>query len=588
MGKKTLFTAKNARPIANLWADSSGSTYALLAAGMIPLLGITGIGLDLGRTYLVSSRLQSSVDAATLAAVRIEQIYAGSGNNAGPRTLETVNSFLNGNMATNFVGTIRGNPDIKVQRNGDEVSVTVSVNGTVPVTLMRIFGYDSLPVKATAVGIAGKTLPMAVETMMVLDNTGSMDGNGGMTALRASVKDFLNVVYGDKQTRKNFAVGMMPYNVIVNVGRLLPSTMVEQVPGFTDRPATNANGWKGCVLADPTKQSLSTNINQIDTDTYDMGKELPGDPGSSMPLIKPSIYPPLWVNSFHRQDNRYKLGDNDIEAESIANYAPMRAALIRHYGNDICHNGTPAKVPALCTAPNAMVQPSRIEGYSSWPNAQLYSSTTKPSNANNYVSKSPNYVCPSEALPVSYERTKSAMANYIDVHNQPLFNIGTWHSQAMAWGYRMLARDDVFPRNRPDNAPVRRVLIFMTDGNFDSEDRGATLTTRTPNFQRDTAYTGYRSYADKLVTNTDTRAAHRDVMALRFAKTCQAMKAEGIEIYTITFAIAGGAEGNATRQMFQNCSTNPNTHFFETKNPADLRAAFTTIAADLVDLHLSK
>jgi hypothetical protein len=84
------------------------------------------------------------------------------------------------------------------------------------------------------------------------------------------------------------------------------------------------------------------------------------------------------------------------------------------------------------------------------------------------------------------------------------------------------------------------------------------------------------------------RAAHRDKLALRFAKTCQTAKNEGIEIYTITFAIASGAEGDATREMFKKCSTNRNTHFFETRNPSDLRIAFTTIAADLIDLHLAK
>lgn len=574
------------RRVALLLRDRTGSTYALLAAGMIPLMGFAGMGLDLGRAYLVSSRLQSSVDAATLAAVRMEQVYPGNGSTPGARTTQVVNSFLTGNMPIEYAGAIRTAPVLEVTRVGDEVSVKVTVTGDVPVTLMRIFGFDKLPVKATAVGVAGKTLPTAVEAMMVLDNTGSMDSNGGMTALRSSVKDFLNVVYGDKQTRKNFAVGMMPYNVIVNVGRLLPASMVEQVPGFTDKAATNAYGWKGCVLADPTKQTLSTNINEIDSGTFDMGRTLPGEAG--MPKVKPSIYPPLWVRSFHLQDNRYKFSTSDSEAESIANYGPMRTALIRHYGNDICHNGTAAKTPVPCNAAGAKVHPTRISGYSSWPAPQIYDSSKKPSNADNYVSKSPNYVCPSQALPVSYERNKSEMVSYIDTHNQPLFNIGTWHSQAMTWGYRLLARDDVFTRSRPADVPVRRVMIFMTDGNFDSNDNGVTLATRNPQFQRDTAYTGYSSYADKLVTNTDTRAAHLTVMARRFAKTCQAMKQEGIEIYTITFAIAAGTEGNNTRDMFKTCSTNANTHFFETNNSADLRTAFTTIAADLVDLHLAK
>lgn len=566
-----------------LASDNRGSTYALIAASMIPLVGFIGTGLDLSRAYTTSSRLQSSVDTATLAAVRMEQLYPGTGTTPGPKTVEVVNQFLTANMPAGYVGSTRQAPVITVQRNGDEINVQVKVDGTIPTTLMKVFGFNTLPIGATARGVAGKTLPTAVETMLVLDNTGSMDSNGGMAALRASVEDFLDVIYGDKETRDNFAIGVIPYDVIVNVGHLLPSYMVESVPGFTDKAADAAFGWKGCVLADPTNKNLSGNTGAIDPGTYDMGKTLPGEAG--MPKIKPSIYPPLKVNSFQKQDNRYQFPSDPVERDAVANYGPMRTALIRQYGKNICRDS--GGKPATCTS-STRVDPTRIPGYTSWQTPAAYNSKKKPPSGDNVVTRSPNYVCPSEALDVSYERTKSDLVNYVEVDNQPLFNIGTWHSQAMTWAYRLLARDDVFKRSRPSGLGLRRVVVFMTDGNFDSRDDGTTNSNRSPNFQRDTAYTGYLSYADALVSDTATREAHRDAMALRFLKTCQAMKSEGIEIYTITFAIASGSEGDMTREMFKTCATNRNTHFFETKNPDDLRIAFTTIAADLIDLHLAK
>jgi Flp pilus assembly protein TadG len=586
------------RRLRSLLRDEQGSTYAIAAAYIIPLLGFVGLGLDLGRGYMTSSRLQSSVDTAVLAATRMEQLYPGTGNSPGPKTLSTVNEFLNANMPNGYVGATRKTPVVTVKRAGDEITVEVKVEGNVPTTLMQIFGIQTMPIEATAKGVAGKTLPTAVEAMMVLDVTGSMDGNGGMVALKDSMGQFLDIVYGDKETRKNFAIGVLPYAVIANVGRLLPTTMVEQVPGFTTRAATDVHGWKGCVLADPTQRTLSADKNVLDANTFDMGKTMPGEGG--MPAIRPSIYPPLWVRSFHRQDNRYKFPDDAIQRRAIANYGPMRAALIRQYGDNICRK-TSDNSDATCSSGDTTtrwVDPTRISGYSGWPTPQLYNSTVKPSNADDYVSKSPNYVCPSEALPVSYTRTKSELTTYKN-NLQPLFNIGTWHVPAMTWGYRLLAREDVFSRARPGGVGLRRVVIFMTDGNFDSNDLGSTVSGRGNgynDYERDTAYTAYSSYADKLVVNqwwnsggtASARAAHRDAMALRFAKTCQAMKNEGIEVYTVTFAIAAGAEGDATREMFKQCSTNRNTHFFETKNPSDLRVAFTTIAADLIDLHLAK
>lgn len=591
--------ARTRRPLRSVFRNDRGSTYAIAASYVIPLMGFVGLGLDLGRGYMTSSRLQSSVDTATLAAVRMEQLYPGTGTSLGPKTLDTVKQFLTANMPTGYVGATRADPSVTVARAGDEITVQVTVDARVPTTLMQIFGIKEMPIKASAKGVAGKTLPTAVESMLVLDVTGSMDGNGGMTALKDSMTQFLDIVYGTNQTRKNFAIGVIPYAVFVNVGRLPGmGTKVQAVDGYTTRAATDVYGWKGCVFADPTQRSLSSDTNVIDANTYDMGKTMPGESG--MPLVQPAIYPPMWVKSFHSQDNRYQFPSDATQRRAIANYAPMRAALIRQYGDNICrrvdNNNT-----ATCssgTAADRWVDPTLISGYSGWPTPQLYNSTVKPSNADNYVSKSPNYVCPTEALPVSYERTKTELLNYKN-SLQPLFNIGTWHVPAMTWGYRLLARNDIFARTRPTNVGLRRVMIFMTDGNFDSQDNGSTVTSRGNgynDYERDTAYTAYQSYSDRRVVDqwwnasnmSAARAAHRDRMALRFAKTCQAAKQEGIEIYTITFAIASGAEGDATREMFKQCSTNRNTHFFETKNPSDLRIAFTTIAADLIDLHLEK
>lgn len=583
--------------VRSLSDDKRGSTLAFLAAAIVPLTAFIGVGVDLGRAYMVSTRLQSAVDAAALAAVRSEQVYPGFGTNAGPRTQQTVNALLAANLTPGFMGITSRSSSVSIRRSGEEITVEVSGSATLPTVVMPMFGITAIPIRNTATAVAGRTLPTAVEAMLVLDNTGSMDANGGMLALRQSVGDFLDIVYGDRETRPNFAIGMLPYSVIVNVGRLLPPTMVEQVPGFTDRAATDPGGWKGCVYADKTRRNLTSDINSIDPNAFDMGKQLPGEDG--MGRVNPSIYPPLQVRSFRRQDNRYRFWGTDAEIRAVANYQPMRTALVRQYGTKICRD--PAGNATDCTAPGASVDPTLISGYASWPNPRLYRSDVKPIDGDGVVVASPNYVCPSEALPISYAHTKSRLKSYVANENQPLFNIGTWHSQAMTWAYRLLARDDVFRRNRPSDLGLRRVVVFMTDGNFDSNDEGSTVSGRgqgLKDFQRDTAYSGYGSYADRIVIDQEwspgssgtaaARAAHRDAMATRFLKTCQAMKREGIEIYTITFAILPGAEANMTRQMFKTCATDPNTHFFETDNAGDLRTAFTTIAAELVDLHLVK
>lgn len=591
-----------------LLRDDRGSVYAMMAAALIPALGFVGTGIDLGRAYLVQSRLQSAVDAAVMAGVRMQQIDAGTGPES--LTQKTIQSYLDANFPTGYAGFVRNALVAPtVTREGSKIKLALSVSGQVPTSLMRIFGFAQLPVEASATAEAGETVgeAKAVEVLLVLDNTGSMKADNRIGQLKDAAKSFVEVVYGkDIQTRNNFAIGMLPYNTMANVGRLLLgdgtnatkralfSPPADLNPYLTADPTT-AFSWKGCLFADQTKQVISDDISVIDADVFDIGKNMPGEKAGSgtvnMPKLDPFIYPPIKVDSFQDVDNRYRFPDL-ATAKFAMNYGPIRTALIRQYGgraldkSPICSdtNG----VAVVCTG-STLIDPARVPEYADttkWRSPNVY--THKAGGSNGISGPSPNYQCPAQALPIQYDRTQAELRTYIENENAALEpGTGTLHNPAMTWAYRMMARTDFFPRSTPASIPVRKVVIFMTDGNFDSRDDGR-KDEKDGKTVLDTAYTAYRSYADKLATPNTDKASTVAVMSKRFAKTCQAMKAEGIEIFTIAFALDSGAQGDATRELFKVCSTDRGTHFFSVASGPDLKAAFTTIAAELVDLHLSK
>jgi len=580
-----------------LLAQERGSVYAMMAAALIPTIGIIGSGVDLGRAYMADSRLQSAVDAAVMAGVRAQQLDSATGE--GSATWNTIYDYLNANIDPQYLGMTRNPPVIDVTKNGTSIIVNVTVQASVPTSLMKIFGFASLPIAATATAEAGETLPMAVETLLVLDNTGSMAGSR-ITALKNAAKSFVQIVYGDNQTRKNFAIGMLPYNTMVNVGRLVQAQeetsgqFIEPVLGYTDYDKsnpdawrTNRYAWKGCVQADPTIVGVSSDIHTIDAGTFDMGATMPGE--DEMPRIKPFLYPSIAVNSFQSVSNTYKFGTTADAEKAVANYAPMRDAMVRRYGNNICVNSAGANL--ACNQPDSFVSVAKITDYADWSAPKFY--THKSGTNNSIQGHSPNYQCPSEALPIAYDRTKDALDTYITAENAALDpGTGTFHNPAMTWAFRMMNRTDFFPRDTPADTPVRKVVVFMTDGNFDSQDNGrksgCDSKGRNCTTVYDTAYTAYNSYEDKLVTTTPSKAATVPELTKRYAKTCEAMKRGGIEIYTIAFALDTGTQGNNTREMFRQCASDRNTHFFSAADSADLIVAFQTIAADLVDLHLSK
>ncbi len=319
-----------------------------------------------------------------------------------------------------------------------------------------------------------------------------------------------------------------------------------------------------------------------------------------MPKHEPFIYPPIFVDSFQDVNNRYTI---PIDRSGILAIPTVKAALVRRADNNICvdetgfdagcfelSDGKPDfNKPVDGTRVNIAKLPASEKDQ--FVDARFYSHKSGDSNSaspNNLWGASPNYQCPAEALPINYSATKTGLRDYIDNENHALLpGTGTFHNIAMTWAYRMISRRDVFPRARPTNIPTKKVVIFMTDGNFDSRDDGRVPVGGGSRIY-DTAYTAYKTYEDRIIIPGTSTSDTIDHLTRRFSKTCEAMKDDGIEIYTIAFALSNNTAGNRTRDMFRACATDQNTHFFSAANGAELNEAFVTIAAELINLRLTR
>lgn len=565
-----------------LLRDRRGSVYAMMAASIVPITGMIGGGVDYGRAYLINSKLQMAVDAAAIAGVRAQQVDPSTGDNS--ETWKSVDSYLRANFPDEYMGYSSVSRDILVSRQDTSITVKLDVTGQMPTTFLKVMGIDTLDVGAKATAEAGER-KNAIEAMLVLDNTGSMKG-ARMTSMKAAASDFVDIVYANQPTVKDVAIGVLPYNIVVNVGRLVQQVHPEWIEDYGNSNVadsyktapTEPLSWKGCVFADETKKTLSNDINKLDPDVFDIGKQMPFErtTGGSkdMPKLRPYIYPSILVHSFDDVDNRYRFSSNDAASDVAINAIPhVKKALYDRYGNTICVSGQ--------TGASCRITVTRIPDYASYKPISLYGHRSGQS----LIGPSPNYECPAQALPLAYNRTRAEMLNYIADENEALPNIGTIHTPALTWAYRLLSRSDIFTRSAPTDRPVKRVMIFMTDGNFDSRDDGRDNNGKAP---FDTSWTAYGTYEDRLVTTGTTRNDFLDAMPLRFSKTCQAAKRDGIEIYTVAFALNNDTAGNKTREMFRGCASDPNTHFFSVADGNALRAAFRSIASDLIDLHLSR
>ena len=173
------------------------------------------------------------------------------------------------------------------------------------------------------------------------------------------------------------------------------------------------------------------------------------------------------------------------------------------------------------------------------------------------------YACPTAARKLE-TLTPAQVQTYADSLN-PIG--GTYHDTGMIWGARLISPTGIFgPENStaPNNQPISRNIIFMTDGDM------------APN-----------EYIDGLygVDHLDRRVSNGDFNSLtnrhnsRFVAMCNAIRAKNVRVYVIGF-------GSALNSQLTACA-DPGQAYFA-NDAATLRAKFTEIATKIAKLRLSQ
>ena len=246
----------SSRLLVALARDRSGNTLALIAAAIMPLLGLVGGGIDMGRAYLASNRLQQACDAGVLAArKRLGTQVTVTG--AVPEDTASIGQrFFNLNFRAGSYGT--RNRDFAMTLEED-YAIAGAASVDVPTHVMGVFGYDNVPVEVNCASTLSVT---ALDVMLVLDVTGSMrdtvdgDSEPKIDALKAVIRGFHAQLEGAKAPSSIVRYGFVPYATNVNVGHLLRDEWVADRWTYQSRIET------GRTLP-PEPQTSYENFNRV-------------------------------------------------------------------------------------------------------------------------------------------------------------------------------------------------------------------------------------------------------------------------------------------------------------------------------------
>ncbi len=229
-----------------LRSDIAGNTLAMVAAGLVPLAGIIGSGVDMSRAYMVKTRLQQACDAGVLAGRRA----MGDGSYNSSAQTQTSN-FFDANFPDGYINT--KNKTFTATNPTGTSAVVGSAEVEYPTVIMKMFGSPGIKVAVSCQAVLEISNS---DITMVLDTTGSMnfsidDGAGGTTtridALQTATKSFYDIVDSAATgTGARIRYAMVPYTGTVNIGEELynldPTYLIGGSSGDT-HPYQSRRAW---------------------------------------------------------------------------------------------------------------------------------------------------------------------------------------------------------------------------------------------------------------------------------------------------------------------------------------------------------
>ncbi|WP_085901166.1 vWA domain-containing protein [Kiloniella majae] len=245
-------------------ACDRGSIFINFGMVVIPLIGMVGLGVDIGRGYVVKARLSQALDASALAAAPYADDVV--------KLQAEFTKYFDANFPSDFMGVDISLETPVVGNNG--TTVTVSASAILDTTLMSVLGRETMSVAASA---EVTRLITPLDVVVSIDTTGSMGASDGTGTRLSSAKEastiLVNKLFGNETESENLQVGLVPWSAAVNVaerGVVYDSDLNSFVDGywytnnspvpFTTEPDSD---WVGCAYARYTDNSTDDDADHL-------------------------------------------------------------------------------------------------------------------------------------------------------------------------------------------------------------------------------------------------------------------------------------------------------------------------------------
>jgi len=588
--------------------SESGNVAMMWALMGAVLIGLVGLAVDFTRAQTMRAQLQNAVDGAALAAARGDTMSEAERESAARAYFDS-EMGEHASTATVTVADLGGN------------QVRVAASMPMRLGLARIVTNRDwvLDVNSDAERSGNN-----IEVALVLDVTGSMAGQR-IIDLRSAATDLVDTVVRDQQTPYYSKVALIPYSMGVNAesyandargaitgprgitGAAWSNTPARTITGITRAsPAVVTAVGHGFSNGDTVYIAGVSGMHQVNSRSFTVAGatgntfQLQGvnsgsynsysSGGGATRCINSGCSVVVTSNShgFEVNDRVYITGvggmtqlNNGLFTVSARTTDTMTLSGSGGGFSTYTSGGSAHCTREGCSyyAFNNASSPSALRAFpistcvSERIGSQRYTDAA-PSSAHvglNYPSSA--NVCPSAGItPLTTDvTTLTSRISSFQAAGSTAGHIGLawgWYALSPNWGY-------LFPsasRGASYSASeTLKIVVLMTDGAFNTGYCNGVISAN--------SNSGAGAASERINCNSTNGQPFAQADGL-----CDAMKSEGIIIYTVAFGLSGD---DAAEDFMEECATS-SSHAYSADNGQDLIAAFNAIAASITRLRITR
>ena len=530
--------------------EESGAMLIFGLFMLVAMLICAGFSIDVARFEMMRSKLQNTLDTATLAAANLNQ-------SLDPKSV--VEDYMDKAGLGKFVTSVN------VTSSLNSRTVTADASARVPTAFLRLVGVDDMT--PTTVSTASESIGN-VEISLVLDNSGSMSDYNKIGNLKSAATQFVSTMF-KSTTPGKLSISIVPYAAQVTLGPDL----------FSYYNINKVHDYSYCVDFQPSDfqtAALGTTEALRQAGNFDpwynyLGASTIDTYGLRVCPKQPSRYILPFSGSQTALDteisNLYAAGNTSIDvgmkwgaalldpsAQPIVTGMIAKGELPADFaGRPYNYRSNSLKVIVVMTDGSNTSRPVLNPAYASGP-SQVWSNSSDSNDFSFYDASRNQYFW-------TYD------GNW---HSQP-YGDGASYQQCTSnwWSRKQKCKDYTYPGTAIQMTWPQvweNMTIYWFLNNIISP-----------------AYGYYATYSwdNTLVSGVAAHGQSEDTQDTQMLNVCSAAKANGVLIYSIGFmADAAG------QQVLQDCATRPG-YYYNVQN-LDIASAFASIANSINTLRLTQ